>query len=105
MRNDHYKNKMNTKNYIYPRFSVAHQLYIVIMLGYIILLGFNPTIYLVILLIIGIVGPFITLILSRVQFMKTTTDYYGPEYVEHVSRLTPNWFYIRTNCLVDKQEV
>lgn len=38
-----------------------------------------------------IVGPFTMLLFAREQFMQTSADYYGQDYVERISALTPDW--------------
>ncbi|HDJ3211343.1 TPA: MptD family putative ECF transporter S component [Staphylococcus aureus] len=38
-----------------------------------------------------IVGPFTMLLFARNQFMKTSEYYYGKDYVEQFSALTPDW--------------
>lgn len=38
-----------------------------------------------------IVGPFTMLLFARDQFMKSAEYYYGKDYVEQFSALTPNW--------------
>ena len=38
-----------------------------------------------------VVGPFTMLIFARDQFMKSSEYYYGKDYVEQFSALTPNW--------------
>lgn len=38
-----------------------------------------------------IVGPFTMLLFARDQFMKSAEYYYGKDYVERFSALTPNW--------------
>lgn len=38
-----------------------------------------------------VVGPFTMLLFARDQFMKSSEYYYGKDYVEQFSALTPNW--------------
>lgn len=40
---------------------------------------------------ISLVGPFTMLLFARDQFMQTSADYYGQDYVERISALTPDW--------------
>ena len=43
---------------------------------------------------ISIAGAFTMLIFARDQFMKTSADYYGQDYVDRISALTPDWILI-----------
>ncbi|MEI3614292.1 MptD family putative ECF transporter S component [Pseudogracilibacillus sp. SO30301A] len=40
---------------------------------------------------ICLVGPFTMLLFARDQFMQTSADYYGQDYVDRISALTPDW--------------
>ncbi|GIN74539.1 membrane protein [Bacillus sp. J14TS2] len=43
---------------------------------------------------ISLIGPFTLLIFARDQFMQTSADYYGEDYVDRISALTPDWILI-----------